>query len=390
MPSSPPATGAPPSPLPEQGRAATVAASQWPRASSAPEQQRPAQPAMAWQPSPAPVEPEGIEHDDHELATAARRQWGELPWSDVVAAVEAGRLTAAQAGLRTAGATGNAAAAVQRQGLAAEVEAGVDWSGFGVVIPVLAASPGDGASLVSAVLADAMQIAGGLRVLMVDTADPVRSGLAAAARSDGPALAGPHPAVRVRFSWRAQAVLARVESDLPVLAPGMVPPPRFFKPSATTVQATVVDLSHDAWRLGAHPLAGAGAWLREGTPAPRPVLVCRASRPSLLHAEQALARLEAWAGHGGLTAPAQLVVVGAKRWPAGVSGGAGRRVSALLEDALFLPFDPAIAAFGVTAEATPPRLREAITPLLRRWELLPAAATRRLPSLSRRVKGTGR
>lgn len=70
----------------------------------------------------------------------------------------------------------------------------VDWAGFGQVIPVLAGSPGAGASVLTAILSDALQLAGRC-ALVVDTADPVRSGLAMAARSEGPWVAGPHPSV---------------------------------------------------------------------------------------------------------------------------------------------------------------------------------------------------
>ena len=405
----PSATGTTPSSLPEPECTATT--TQWPCTPSTPAHAAhvasPAegtstqqQPAVADQPSPVPAEPAGLDERDRQLADAAYQAWDQLPTPDVVAAVEAGQLAAArtatsssddsanEAGLRISKQTGQAAAFVQRQGLAPVTTAPADWASFGTVVPVLAASPGAGASLVSTVLADALQITE-RQVLLVDTADPARSGLAAAARSDGPVLAGPHHSVRVRISWRAQALLARVESDLPVITPGMVPPPRFFKPANHSVQATVVDLGHDAWRVAAHPLAGAGSWLRSGSPPPRPVLVCRASRPSLLHAEQLLARLNAWDDTGVTTPPAQLVVVGAKRWPAGVPGGAGRRVSELLADAVFLPHEPDLAISGITAEVIPKRLREAITPLLRRWELLPqpASSAGRLPGLSRRMKG---
>ena len=320
-----------------------------------------------------------IDERDRRLAGAATALRGHLPNPDVVGAVEAGRLAAAAStgsaaadgddvAHRTAAATGQAAAAVQRQGFAPAALGPADWAGFGPVIPVLAASPGAGASVVSTVLADALQVAGH-RVLMVDTADPTRSGLATASRSDGPVFDGPHPAVRIRASWRAQAVLARIETTLPVITPGMVPPPRFFKPAAHSVQATVIDIGHDPWRVAAHPLAGAGAWLRTGTPAPVPLLVCRPTRPSLLHAEQVLARLAAWDQTGTTTRPAQLVVLGAKKWPAGVPGAAGRRTAALLENALFLPHDNELARSGITAEVTPARLRESMSPLLQHLSL---------------------
>lgn len=357
-------------------------------------------------PAAAPAEPEGLRTLEAELAQAARRPWPQLPDADVAAAVEAGMLSAATESAETAARAEHtlgsdrlsppggaahattievaaAAAAIQRQGLPPSATTPVDWSGFGTVIPVLAGSPGAGASVLAALLADVLQLEQ-LRVLMIDPADPPRSGLATAARSQGPWLARPHPQVRIRYSWRAQALVARLETSLPVIAPGMVPPPRFWQPPMQ-LHVTVVDLGHDPWRVTAHPLTGAGAWLRRGTPQPRPLLVVRPSRPSLLHAEQVLARLEPWVSCAAATAPAQLVVMGAKRWPDGVAGAAGRRVNALLDDAVFVPHDPDLAAAGVTAAATPPRLRQAITPVLRRWGLLPDTAGK-----SRRSSTRGR
>lgn len=278
---------------------------------------------------------------------------------------EAGR------GSAVAAEVGEAAAAVQRQRLPTTVATAVDWSGFGQVIPVLSGSPGAGASVLSAVISDALQLAA-RTVLVVDTADPARSGLALATKSEGPWGPGPHSAVHIRYAWRAQALLARVETSLPVLTPGMVPPPRFWRPAVRELHVTVVDIGHDAWRVSAHPLVGAGEWLRRGTPAPRPVLVVRPTRPSLIHAEQVLARLEAWVEIGAASAPSQLVVMGAKRWPSGVPGVAGRRLARLVEGAVFVPHNPELAVGGVTAQVTPAQARDAVTPLLRSWGLLPA------------------
>lgn len=357
--------------------------------------------AAAAGPTGAPAAAGGIGAREAQLAQAARGSWPELPFADTAAAVEAGMLADAahkaghlvpattvddehppapadQAageqpgpGLAVAAEVGQAAATVQRHGLPATVATPVDWSGFGQVIPVLAGSPGAGASVLTAIISDALQLAGRC-ALIVDTADPVRSGLARAARSEGPWVAGPHPSVGIRYSWRAQALLARVETSLPVLAPGAVPPPRFWRPAVRELHATVVDLGHDAWRVSAHPLTGAGEWLRQGSPAPRPVLVVRATRPSLMHAEQVLARLDAWIGIGAVTRPSQLVVMGARRWPPGVAGAAGRRVAGLLKGAVFVPHDPELAVGGITAQVTPAQTRDAVTPLLRSWGLLPA------------------
>jgi hypothetical protein len=272
------------------------------------------------------------------------------------------------AGESIAAAVGQAAATVQRQGLPPSATASVDWSPFGLVIPVLAGSPGAGASVLAAVIADTLQLAG-RSTMLVDTADPVRSGLAMAARNAGPWVRGPHPAVRIRYSWRARTLLAQLETWLPVVAPGMVPPPRFWH-TGIPQAATVVDLGHDSWRLAAHPLIGAGEWLRMGTPMPQPVLVVRASRPSLIHAEQVLSRLEPWVSAGAVVLPAQLMVMGAKRWPSGVVGSAGRRIAPLLPSAVFVPYDAATASGGIDANVSPQRLRAAVMPLLRRWGLV--------------------
>jgi hypothetical protein len=219
-------------------------------------------------------EPEDLRTLEDELASTARRTWRHLPDGDVAAAVDAGMLASATAasdalahaangpvidspvevGRIAAGEVGAAAAVIQRHGLPPSAVEPVGWSGFGVVVPVLAGSPAVGASVLTAVLADVLQVQQ-YRVLMVDLADPSRSGLAIAARSAGPWTAQPHPHVRIRFSWRAQALLARLETALPVVAPGMVPPPRFWLPQGQSPQVTVVDLGHDPWRIAAHPLA---------------------------------------------------------------------------------------------------------------------------------------
>jgi hypothetical protein len=273
------------------------------------------------------------------------------------------------AGRDMAAAVGDAAATMQRQGLPPDWSAQLDWRGFGTVIPVVAGSPGAGASVLAVLLSDALQLAGRY-TLLIDAADPARSGLTTAAHNDGAHITQPHGRVGIRYSWRAQALLARMDTDLPIVAPGMVPPPRFWWPSARAPHATVVDIGQDSWRVAAHPLTGAGAWLRRGAPMPYPVLVVRPSRPSLLHAEQVLARLEPWITSGTATAPAQLVVMGAKRWPAGVAGAAGRRTSPLLERAVFIPHDAQLAAAGITSAVTPVRLRKAVLPVLRACGLL--------------------
>lgn len=313
------------------------------------------------------------------LAWRALQRWSAASTDDLVAAVDAATLTAAQhsgapghsAGdaERAAVRTVEVAEQVRRWGWPAQALAPVDWAPFGAVIPVLAASPGCGASVVAAALCDVLALAG-RSVLLADTADPSRSGLAGAVRTHGPVVGGPHPSVRIRLSWRAQALVASMCSELPIISPGMVPDPVFWLPPKRRIAVTVVDVGHDAWRVSANPLIGAGAWLRAGSPATRPVLVCRASQPSLAQAEQLLARMQAFTALGVVTEVAQLVVVGAHRWPPGVTGCAGRRLAGLVESAVFVPHDKAVATSGVTAEVTPARVRRPLEAMGARWGLL--------------------
>lgn len=241
-----------------------------------------------------------------------------------------------------------------------------DWTRFGTVVPVLAGGPGAGASVLAVVLADALA-AQGLRVLLVDAADPLRSGLALAADTDGPATAGPHPAVRIRHAHRGPIRMARLEfSGLPVRSPGMVPAPTFFAPTAEDsdeVDVTVVDLGWDAWTVAALPLQGPGGWLRTGAVPPRPVLAVRPTAPGVRAAETLLARLAAWQGHG-MAPVAATVLTGCRKPTAATVAAAGYHLEALLAAAVCLPTDAGVAELGITDTQTPGRLQQALSPLL--------------------------
>lgn len=263
---------------------------------------------------------------------------------------------------------GATATAMARLSVPPDATRHVDWSRFGTVIPVLAGSPGAGASVLAAALTDALQLAG-RRVLLVDAADPARSGLATAAAAEGLHARQVHPGLHLRYSWRHQSLVARMESRYPV-TPAMVPPPPAWLPVEGPIQVTVVDIGHDGWRCAADPLLGAGGWLRRGQPTSLPILVVRATRPSLQQAEQVLARLSRWLDVGVAAPPAQLLVVGARRWPRGVAGAAGSRLAPLIADAVFLPRRRDVETGGVTADLMPHRLLAALTPLLKSWDLI--------------------
>jgi hypothetical protein len=325
------------------------------------------------------------------LAAAVRRGGGDtLPPAEVDnvvhATVEFVPDPAALDARMIAARMGQVSAHMTRLDLPATARMPVDWSGFGVVIPVLAGSPGAGASVVAAALADALQLAG-CRVMLVDAGDPARSGLAAATAEDGPWVRPIGDWVAVRYSWRARALLARLESALPV-TPGMVPPPPWWLPELAPLHGTVVDLGHDGWRVTQAPLSGAGGWLRRGhvpETSPGAVLVVRATRPSLRHAEQVLARLDRWVEVGAAVPATQLVVTSARRWPTGVAGVAGPRLTRLLESAAFVPRDAALEVGGITADLVPDKVLDALAPLLVDRGLLPPRGRSR----SRRGKRDG-
>ena len=138
----------------------------------------------------------------------------------------------------------------------------------------------------------------------------------------------------------------------------------------TRTRQRVVNVGHDGWRAAADPLLGAAGWLRRGQPATLPILVVRPTRPSLQQAEQVLARLYRWVTARVAEPPAQLVVVGARRWPRGVIGAAGRLLDPLIPDAVFLPLHRRVELGGVTGDLLPHQLAAALTPLLQDRQLI--------------------
>ncbi|MEQ3552868.1 hypothetical protein WIS52_20570 [Pseudonocardia nematodicida] len=314
---------------------------------------------------------------NHHLGAAARSQAPELEAVDNEAIVDATSAAAAAGGpgadpAETAAELGAAAEATQERVRTEFPETRpVSWAAFGALIPVLAGSAGAGASAVATAITDALQ-ADQRCALLIDADDPARSGLACASSQEGPWLRRVNDQIAVRYSWRDNALVARVETPLPTITPGMVPvPPDWLPdPAPDPLHTTVVDLGHGGWRAGATPIYGAGSWLRRGLPAPRPILVVRATRPSLRQAEQLLARLEPWVRRGVATPAYQLVVNGTRKWPAGVAGAAGPRIAALLDDALFVPHDRGWEVAGVTDDPSPSRAVDALRPLLASWGLV--------------------
>lgn len=258
-----------------------------------------------------------------------------------------------------------------------------DWAAFGTVIPVLAGHTGGGASVLAAVLADALA-AQGHQVLLIDTADPLRSGLVDATTDDGPSLAGPHRSIRLRRSRRGPIRCTRLEFDATaVRTPSMVPAPQYWTIPDGRVDVTVVDLGWDAWALAATALQGPGGWLRCDSPAPRPMLALRPNLPAARHTEQLLNRLAPWAQDGAAADIAAVAVMGAKRLPDALWAAAGPLLTPLLGAAMCVPENRCVAERGITADPTPMAAQQATYPLLSRWGLLAATTT---PPVSRRSR----
>jgi hypothetical protein len=248
----------------------------------------------------------------------------------------------------------------------ADSEPTASWAGFGTVIPVLAGSPGAGASVLAAVVADAVA-AQGLRVLLVDASEPLRSGLLLAAAMDGPTTNGPHPGVRIRHAHRGPIRVARLETVGPSLrCEPMTPPASYWLPPDEDdlgVDVTVVDIGWHAWQ-GDVPHDGPGTWLRAGPQLPRPILAVRHTVPGARAAEVVLEGLDGRRSSTNLAPVAALVLIGTKKPSAAVVAAAGHHLESLLDRAVCLPTDPGLSERGVTDTETPARLQRSITPLL--------------------------
>ena len=239
------------------------------------------------------------------------------------------------------------------------------------MIPVLGSAAGVGASVFALSLFDALDGAG-VRTLLVDTADPARSGLSAIS-DQGPVVRQPADDLAICASRRGGGFVLRLAApSAGVFRASMVPAPQWWLPQNRAPEVTIVDLGWDPWPLVDHPLRGPAAWLRASDGGdevgPWPVLVCAPTRPSVTRANQVLARLRSWNVAGGVSEVAGLVVSGAARWPRGVGGVVGPRLAGL-EPPYFLPHDRRIAVGGLSTNPMPARMQRVAGRLADAWGL---------------------
>jgi hypothetical protein len=233
------------------------------------------------------------------------------------------------------------------------------------VAPVLAAHPQVGVSGVALAMADAAAAAG-LAVLLVDCADPRRSGLAGIASHEGPAVPIGGGSWSVRVSVRAASggrpvQVRRVIAPAGPWTPVDLPPPGAWLAVAPgRWDLVVVDLGWDVWHLLAGPQSlGPMRWLSNDWQLTSPVLVVRATVPSLAAAEGVLSRYLAAYSAGWLAGVAQVAVVGASSWPPEVLSGAGRLARLAAGREVFVPWASAAAVAGWSPAPLPAELLDA-------------------------------
>ncbi|MFI5934079.1 hypothetical protein [Actinoplanes sp. NPDC051494] len=246
----------------------------------------------------------------------------------------------------------------------------LDPDAVGVVFPVFGAHPQAGTSGVALALADAAALAG-LRVQLIDSAEPARSGLVTATQADGRSwpVGDDRGSIRLasRSLGRAVVSVRRIVSTGPPLGPWAVPRPvDWVAREPWQVDVTIVDLGWDMWRVMA-PQAGLGPleWCVLGNATVHPILVMRATLPSVSAAELILHRYGVGVERAGLTPVQRLAVAGAGGWPDRVRGATGNLVEGLAHDAVFLPHDPVAAVEGWTAAPTPPASSRPAATILR-------------------------
>lgn len=234
---------------------------------------------------------------------------------------------------------------------------------LGHVVPVLGAHGGAGASVCAAALADAAAHAG-LRVLLVDAADPARSGLAFACDVEGTVLAQPGRDRRgIQLARRRGIDVRRVAPGHNGLAALDVGPDleSWTLDLDTSYDVTVVDVGCDAWRLLAGTSTTDPGWL--AAPA-SVVVVLRATRRGLGQLEGVLAAVGARADEHKSDAVKALVRVGSPTWPAHLIASAGGSTQRLLKEAVDLPWDAEMEQSGVMTAPTPEPLQSGAARLL--------------------------
>ncbi len=239
--------------------------------------------------------------------------------------------------------------------------------GLGTVVPVLGAHPQAGTSGMALALADAAALAG-LRVLLIDCADPARSGLAGVCAVEGPSISrgDGHAPLRlaIRTLPRGVVNVRRMISEGAPLTAGQVPQPSVWAGAAADrFDLTVVDLGWDFWPLTSPgSRLGPLAWCIGRPGATFAVLVLRTGVSSVSLAEGVLYRYQMGMQRLGFVDLRAAVAVGDESWPRECLVVMGHHLRQLARHTLFVPPTPEVATTGWTTKPSPgPSLRAAAT-----------------------------
>ncbi|MET7400136.1 hypothetical protein ABZS66_42290 [Dactylosporangium sp. NPDC005572] len=240
--------------------------------------------------------------------------------------------------------------------------------GLGVVVPVLGAHSQSGASGIALALADATAAAG-LRVLLLDCADPARSGLAGVCGVEGRSVPGTHGRAGVRPATRALkrgtvAVRRIAATDAPLAVQQVPLPAAWIGADDNRFDVTIVDVGWEVWSLLATGARPAPLLWCTGS-STFPVLVLRPSAGSVALAEGTVARYEDAIATIGLVPLYAAVVVGAPAWPPAIVPAIGRRLAQHRRRTLFVESTDEAAVAGWNTRQAPPASMRAAASLLR-------------------------
>lgn len=215
--------------------------------------------------------------------------------------------------------------------------------GLGVLVPVVGGHSGAGASGVALALADA-GAAVGLNTLLIDGADPARSGLTdvwtARLRSDPPCRDGAVIAttrrakvIGRRLAGAGRPFAARTFPALPEWAEAS------FVREYGPFDLTVVDVGWNAWRGFNELRFGPLAWVGATAAWSMPLLVGQPTAPSLRLTAGVHARWSAALAAREVENDPHLVLANACSVPVSVSARTPASIAALLPDATLMPRD---------------------------------------------------
>ncbi len=229
--------------------------------------------------------------------------------------------------------------------------------GLGQLVPVVGGHPGAGASGVALALADAAAAAG-LRTLLIDGADPARSGLAniwtSQLRSDPPCRDGATIGTVSRagivgrqLRGVGRPVPARIYPWLPEWASAQ------FLRDHGPFEVTVVDVGWNAWTGFNEVRFGPLAWVGAKASSTSPVLVAAPTSPSLRLTAGVHARWSAALASREVDAAPQLALADASAVPPIVRLSSPPSLADLLGRAVCFPHVAAAARGGWTENRTP-------------------------------------